>query len=161
MLIQSYRQQYDRMKRFLERIKSQNRDQLAYIDDVWSFYMHCYHLKDWIRNDPQIKSGVGKKIEDKINESDALRKVADLANRVKHFHLKPKMIRGNNANVASIGVTMTPPNLTLESEETDLASCTVKYRVIIKTDRGDKIDGLQLAKDAVKEWDEIFKGMGL
>jgi len=161
VFIESYPQQYDRMKRFLRRIADQNRDQMDYIDDMWSFFMHCYHLKDWIKNDPQTKSGVGHKVEDKITDSAPLRMVADLANRVKHFCLKPNMIKGNNANMASIGVTMMPLSLTLESEETDPASCTVKYRVIIKTDRGDKIDGLQLAEDAVKEWDKILKDLDL
>lgn len=46
--------------------------------------MNCYHLKDWIRNDPgagQLKENV----EAWINKSEALSICADLCNGLKHL----------------------------------------------------------------------------
>ena len=45
-----------------------------YEDDVYAFFMHCYHLKDWIKNDASVKSrmpNLGTDVEQFIKESEA------------------------------------------------------------------------------------------
>jgi len=156
MLIESYLQQYERMTRFLKRLENQNRDQQDYVDDMWSFFQHCFHLKDWIKNDPQISPDIGSKIEEKINASQTLKIIADLANRSKHFRLDKKR---EDANLTGVGVTIEVPVLSIspEKKEANSESSKSKYHITIKTANSHTFDGLQLAKDAVKEWDRIFE----
>ena len=56
-----YLEQYERMQRSYDRfreINSRLADKVSsdYEDDVFAFFMHCYHLKDWIKNDPSVKA---------------------------------------------------------------------------------------------------------
>lgn len=160
MLIESYIQQYERVKRFLKRLENQNRDQQDYIDDLWSFYQHCFHLKDWIKNDPQISPDISSKIEKEINTPQTLRIIADLANRSKHFRLDKKR---ENANMKGVGVTIEVPvlGINLETKKTKSEPGKSVYHITIETARGRTFDGLQLAKNAVKEWDRIFQELGI
>jgi len=59
----SYLEQFRRVKRFLKRIGNQDRDATKYDDDLWGFFQNCWHLKDWIKNDPQIPQSVKDGIE--------------------------------------------------------------------------------------------------
>jgi hypothetical protein len=46
-----------------------------------SFLMHCYHLKDWLK-----QSGVnGKKVEGYVSKTRELRDCGDLTNSTKHL----------------------------------------------------------------------------
>ena len=69
MLIESHNQQYERMLRYLKRLKDQNRSQVEYVDDMWSFFQHCFHLKDWMKNDPSLPKSIKKSIEKELNKS--------------------------------------------------------------------------------------------
>ena len=54
-------------------------------DPVYTFFEHCYHLKDWIKEDNTAqKLGVDKFVEDFINNNNCLRVCADLCNASKH-----------------------------------------------------------------------------
>jgi len=52
-----YRDQLDRARRFLERIRRgyegiEDMDDVEFQDMVWSFFQHCWHVKDWLHHDP-------------------------------------------------------------------------------------------------------------
>jgi hypothetical protein len=43
-----------------------------YEDDIYAFFMHCYHLKDWIKNDSDAKArmpNIDTDVEQFINDS--------------------------------------------------------------------------------------------
>ncbi len=54
----TYSVQLHRVKRYLQRFeeigsgKAHNQSTPDYDDDVYAFFQNCYHLKDWIKNDP-------------------------------------------------------------------------------------------------------------
>lgn len=54
-----FREQYDRMLRWFERFKSISEGQVHtdnsdfYEDTMRTFFETCYHLKDWVKNDPR------------------------------------------------------------------------------------------------------------
>ena len=50
-----YNAQLDRTRRFLERIEGEHKDDVAFQDIVWSFFQHCWHLKDWVMNDDTVQ----------------------------------------------------------------------------------------------------------
>ena len=80
----AYMEQLNRVRRMLERInRNQNRSADDYGDDVWSFFQNCWHLKDWIKNDPHIP--IHGSIEDLVKTSPPLMICADLANGTKHL----------------------------------------------------------------------------
>lgn len=60
--------------------------QLAILDDVYAFFMNCYHLKDWF-----IQSGARTKgeVEKHVNDSEALSLCGDICNGLKHYRLDP------------------------------------------------------------------------
>jgi hypothetical protein len=57
-----------------------------YVDTVFHFFQDCYHLKDWLKNDPTSASHAGQ-VEVEITNSKALSLCADLANATKHLVL--------------------------------------------------------------------------
>src|SRR5262249_28177280 len=91
-----YLEQYERMQRSYDRfreIKPGLTDKISsdYEDDVYAFFLHCYHLKDWVKNDTSVKSrmpNIGPDVERFINESEALSLCADLCNSLNHLELK-------------------------------------------------------------------------
>ena len=60
-----WQEQYERMKRYLARASEpmSGADREAHnqrvLDDLASFFVFCFHLKDWLKGDPQ--SGIGRK----------------------------------------------------------------------------------------------------
>jgi len=57
------------------------------VDDVQAFFINCFHLKDWLLNDPA--SGLAKAdLKPLTRGSTSLQLCADLANGVKHLDLK-------------------------------------------------------------------------
>jgi hypothetical protein len=65
------------------------------LDDVWAFFMNCYHLRDWL-----IRAGVKsqKEVDSFIDQSQAMRLCRDVANGVKHYKLNPRKPTTTNAN---------------------------------------------------------------
>ena len=75
-------------------------------DDIYSYFIHCYQLVDWIGEDPVYAHCKGKEPCEKklcpecwVNSDRSLQIVRDLCNRVKHVRLsndktgKPRPIR--------------------------------------------------------------------
>src|SRR5262245_59603383 len=97
----NWRAQYDRMQRSYMRLTGPYTSSVKYDDDLHHFVQDCWHLKDWILNDPGL--AVGKAIEDEVNKHKSLRIVADLAIASKHL-IRTKTNRVG-ANVSSTSVT--------------------------------------------------------
>lgn len=86
-------QQFARMERALERVRSnRNRRIVEYEDDVWNFFQHAWHLKEWVKNDSEIDRRYRDAVEDDVSTIEALQICADLANRSKHLQLTHKRL---------------------------------------------------------------------
>jgi hypothetical protein len=69
-------------------------------DDCISYFMHCYHLKDWL-----IASyGNRKEIEDFINANEELRICADICNGAKHLRITNGLRSGSNQRIEASGL---------------------------------------------------------
>ena len=84
-LLTSWRVHYERLQRSFARILQPYQSSVAYDDDLQHFFQDCFHLKDWIKNDPA--SGSGPQIEAEVQAERPLRIAADLANAAKHLDL--------------------------------------------------------------------------
>jgi len=87
-----YRDQLDRVLRYLDRGLAgeggQNQRHIVdYQDDVWSFFQNCWHLKDWIRHDPEIEDDAKARFKAAVENSPVLAIANDMADGTKHLEL--------------------------------------------------------------------------
>lgn len=80
--------QFKRIERYLEKIKdNRNRDLLSYEDDVITFYMHCWHMKDWVLNDESVSDAIKTTVESFCEVSEEMQICRDLCHKSKHVTL--------------------------------------------------------------------------
>ena len=144
----SYLEQYRRVKRYFERFriindgKAQWTDSLDNLDDIFSFFIHCYHLKDWIKNDP--RSGIERsKVEKFVHSNESLKICGDLTNGVKHLTIdQPKVGQGALVKGSHLQLTI--------GKEIKLQ---VKYDIEAN---GELHDAFTIAKEAIKLWEKFL-----
>lgn len=161
-----YNEQFQRVKRYLEKVKNQDRGILEYSDDIWAFFQNCWHLKDWIKNDPMLPKKIRDSIEKETETFDSLMICADLTNRSKHSELKRKIRK--DAKITGIGVSVHAPPITVTvylNQEPDNSEPQekgyVEHPFYIETSDGKKMDGLSIAIQSVEDWKNIFAKYGL
>jgi hypothetical protein len=87
----SWRDQWDRVQRWYERLRStaegrpHDMESLNYEDEMYAFFESCFHLKDWLKNDPAGPLSRPQDVEDFVSGSEPLRWCADIANGSKHL----------------------------------------------------------------------------
>lgn len=89
----AYLEQFRRLERWnkiLNEIRVSNSpDEMAdyQVDCIYSFFMNCYHLTDWLKN-TEPKQIDENKIYDFINKNRELKICHDVCNGSKHLNLK-------------------------------------------------------------------------
>jgi hypothetical protein len=145
-----YLEQWERVKRWYQRFgeisqgKLHDRPSDFYQDEVYAFFMNCYHLKDWIKNNPTNLS-LSDKVENFISNTLEMALCADICNSMKHLRLsKPKRSEylqfGNRHFEVGLGTQPT----------------TVAVKYSIDTVSG-AIDAYELATQCMKAWEGFFK----
>ena len=82
-----WEQQWERVQRWFERFsntaggRAHNRHSDSYQDEVYAFFLNCFHLKDWLKNDP-ASAVAAAGVENLVAGSTALSICADLAKRI-------------------------------------------------------------------------------
>ena len=67
-----YQDQLKRVERYFQRVENlckgigDNEGAWIYCDDVYTFFMHCYHLKDYLKNDSEYTRHTNSEIENYI-----------------------------------------------------------------------------------------------
>jgi len=141
--------QWERVKRALLRIENnKNRQMDEYEDDVWNFFQNCWHLKDWIKNDPAINSVHQESVECDVKKVDELVICADLCNRSKHLKLTCKRV---DADVTgrNININTGPPG-----------EGYGEYNFIITIDDGRSFDAITVARISVEKWAGLLESYG-
>lgn len=141
----SWRAQYDRMQRSFERVTAEQTSSVAYDDALQHFMQDCWHLKDWIKNDPL--ANVGKAIEAAVFACKSLRIVADLANGSKHL----------DRYTHHEGAYVTSTNVTVHLGQ----KRAIEHEYVVTLDDGTRTTAEALVSEAVKDWDSILKKRGL
>jgi hypothetical protein len=140
-----YIDQVDRIRRMLDRLTRQDRPPIEYGDDLWSFSQNCWHLKDWIKNDPSVPARVRRSIEALVADSPPLMICADLANGTKHLKLREPRV---GAKPFRWNLFITPGEWS-------------KVEYLIDIGSGNQQDGLELARACLLEWERILTAQGL
>ena len=144
-------EQIYRAQRYLDRLRevyggvvTQCQDNQRHEDDLRSFFMHCYHIRDWILHLNRV--GVTQpQLDAFINGHEALRVCADLCNGSKHCRLTRRARSGLEPHVArrtyrsSVWLTGTG------------GSAVVKGEYLVKTALG-FVDALELAEECMRLW---------
>jgi len=137
-----YRHQLDRVRRFLERAESIDQSDVDFQDMIWAFFQNCYHLRDWVANDPLLSAAQVDAIIKKVGESRPLQQCGFLCNGTKHLATKP-------ARHSHIAMTIEPGTNNFSSMDCMIAA------------GDDVISGKELARACLAEWERIFHSEGL
>lgn len=138
--------QWERVKRYYDRFRAINEgtshgvSSEYYVDDIYAFFLNCYHLKDWIKNDDTASAAKRSGVEAYINSHDCLKVCADLCNGLKHLTLDRKPRSGNE------------PELRGRIFGLNLGQSTISVKQTIEH-AGKKIDAFTLAGDCMKAWE--------
>ena len=146
-------EQFEIVKRYLKRIEAiyegtpllPGSNKEYYDDDVISFFIHCYHLRDWIihLNNCGVSS---KEIDEYINQNRALSVCADLANGSKHCQLTRATRTEDQPHVSG-----RERYISRYGDEESIMKC--KYRIMSNKKT---LDALELAKECVALWDKYL-----
>lgn len=109
--------------------------------ELYSFFEICYHLKDWIKNDPECTTF--SPVEDYVNTSPPLRICADICNRLKHRTLNTRRSK------ESIGLFQIERTFRFTKNPND-DRVSIK-NALIKTERGTECC-FELANDCIEAW---------
>ena len=144
-------EQVERTERYLNRIRKIYEgtsilweERRYYEDDVISFFMHCYHIKDWIVKLNKVKV-TSSEIDDFINQHEALKICADLCNGSKHCELTRTPRTGQQPHVASSEYW---------ADNSDQSTVVIgKFSVL---SNGDFHDALDLAEKCMALWNRCI-----
>jgi hypothetical protein len=148
-------EQYDRMKRGYDRFAALDHGRPHdipsdnYLDEIYAFFMNCYHLKDWIKHDSAIPSAVQRAVEPHINSSRPLKLCADICNSLKHL----KLTSSRSGEHPAFGKKQF--GLDLGTRPTAI---NIKYE--IDTTSG-TMGAFTLATECVDAWDTVLAVNGL
>ncbi len=150
-----YLEQYERMQRSYDRfreINSRLADKVSsdYEDDVYAFFMHCYHLKDWIKNDPSVKTrmpNIGTDVEQFINKSEALSLCGALCNSLTRLELN----RSHRSEPRIFGRRRYHSELNIGSRS------SIKLEWLVERNNKPPIDAFNFATDCIAEWDKFLQ----
>lgn len=146
-------EQIERANRYLQRIREMykgilhpRQDRDYYNDDVLSFFVHCYHIRDWILELSKIEI-TRREVDKFINTHEPLKICADLSNGSKHCTLK-RMRTEKQPHIVSRELKAS--TWITGSSGGEVLKC--KFKIL--TANG-FYDALELAEECIKLW-EIF-----
>jgi hypothetical protein len=151
----AYREQYDRIRRWYDRFVALNQGRPHdvpsdnYLDEIYAFFMNCYHLKDWIKHDGTVAASVRRAVEPHISSNRPLRLCADICNSLKHLQLT------SSRSGESPAFGKKQFGLDLGTRPT-----TINLRYEVDTNTG-PIDAFQLASECIDAWDTFLTANGL
>ncbi len=146
--------QIERAHRYLQRLKNVYAGVEAdwncrenFEDDVYSFFMHCYHIRDWIIH-LNLVGLTSSDVDNFINSHDCLKICADLANCTKHYKI-----------TRNIRICDHPHIIRVQHIETEISSKTIRpllqsqFTLYINDETF--IDALELAEQCMSCWDQF------
>ena len=67
-----YQDQLERARRALGRLRGPFSTAMDFQDSAWSFFQHCWHLRDWLRYDPSVPQVAKVSVLARVSQSTAL-----------------------------------------------------------------------------------------
>ncbi len=159
--MERYREQLARTHRYYERFKKLNEGSAkepsseANMDDIYAFFQNCYHLKDWLKNDPAYTFHSSEEIEDHVSKSSELSICADICNGSKHLTFNRPPRSGAKPTFGR----------KIESTGEIIAAGKVvdrSFAMFVEVEHARaRIDAFQLATAALKSWESFIEQSGV
>ena len=139
-----YLHQLDRARRFLARTEAVSGfADVDFQDMMWAFFQNCWHVKDWVKNDPILDQATKDSILAWAHKSIVLGVCHDMCNGTKHLGPRP-----GEASHDHIDTTIVPGGETI-------MDC------LIDNGHGKLVSGRLLAHQCIGEWVSILQSHGL
>lgn len=152
--LHAYEEQVERATRYYERFKRANdgmprgeRAEDEWFDDVYAFFHFCYHIKDYLKNDPAYTKHTAAEIEAYVSSTDALAICADICNASKHLTLDKPPRSGDAPQFISTGF-----GVWVEGKIGDPQRRTMAWITMSIEHKGTKIRAFEVATEAMKAW---------
>jgi hypothetical protein len=175
-----------KVDRLLIKLQNQNRCNLTYKDDLDHAFIECWSIKEWIKNDSELKiriPQVGKITEQVANSNTSIMIVSDVANREKHLFLRdPKetnaAIKNSHLGIhvsETISLSLTAHISVIHVDDleeydknkanepskttqpsTQQSSCEITQTYVIEDKDGRSYDALEVLKEAIGLWREFI-----
>jgi len=114
-----------------------------YRDEVYSFFLNCYHLKDWLINDSGFP-GSRTDVENYINANQELQLCADICNAHKHLQLdSPRSTQNPRVGSQKIDLNL------------GVGEAVIKIKFTIDTASGPR-DAFELATRCLELWKKFI-----
>ncbi len=120
-------------------------------DDLLCFFQNCYHLKDWLLNDPATGPLVMTDIERFISSSTELSIVCDLANGSKHLDLSRGRYGPRTGDVATAVTRM----------DVEIVIGSGGRQTFYVSSKGVEYKAHELAEEAVGKWRQYLEQKAL
>ena len=142
-----YRCQLARAGRFLDRIEKPNLQQaneVEFQDMMWAFFQNCWHIKDWMSDDPAVPETTKEAVIKDAHASALLKVCQELCNGTKHLGERP-----GEAKHLFTAMTVDREKGVLEMD------CTYE------DGSGAVRSAKELARQCLEDWRRILKSHGL
>jgi len=144
--------QFERLLRALHRVEHADGDATARLDDLYSFFQNCWHLKDWIQNDGSVPKATRDAILREVKTTESLLICADIANGSKHLVLK-RARKGASIFRTKVSTVDVKTGRVLSEEDV----FGISWRQGVPQPHGI----VELARKAVDDWRTMIKKHGL
>ena len=144
----SWREQYDRMKRWQQRLWLDPilHDEHA-VDSFYSFAQACYHLVDWLEND-RSQHVRRAQAEEYVDRSPVLAFCRDICNGSKHARLEAKKVQ--------VTIRKEISSYSIENDSGQTTEHTVEQTKLFVGYDDQLIDVEMFAGFCVEEWDRFL-----
>ena len=144
--------QLERTRRYLQRLRdiyagvfNDGNTKQFYEDDVLSFFMHCYHVRDWLIH-AEVAPVPARQVDEFISRSTCLKLCADICNGVKHCKLTKPPRSGGQPDFSG---KKYKSSLWLPGGELLQANFTIQTAAGV-------VDALALAEECVQSWSDFI-----
>lgn len=154
-MMHSWTEQWARVLRWSDRIQNQDRHRQDYEDYLWAFFQNCWHMKDWLKNDPALGLDA-QSVEDEVKRWTSLQICADLANRTKHLALT-----SSRKNADTSGRSLHAHLHTHIKGQNQRTRQKVRWDYRVISDEPEEKKALSLASEAIADWKRVFRKLGV
>ena len=121
-------------------------------DLLWAFFQNCWHVKDWLRNDPTVDEAIRLSVKAAAESDPVLQVVRALANGTKHL---VAYTGRDQPSADDTGIQFTH-----NSDGTISTDHLIDIARPIDPGLSERITALALGEKAMTRWQEILIGAG-
>jgi len=154
----NYLEQFERVKRHYARFQKLNAGRPhdvpseEYFDDVYAFFQNCYHLKEYLKNDPAFTKHSNQEVENFVTNTPALAICADICTGLKHLTLNKPPRSGDIPKMDGKNIVLSIKEIIGSKKP---AEVRIKASIEIEH-KGTKLDAFQVATDALSAWSSFI-----